>query len=171
MERLTGYRGSNVVLFILMILVTGCSGHEAKVAFYTFFFFLIMIPLCLPALILSLVSRGSRSRAPKVISIVFTSLGGFFAIIYTANLVEDFYGIGFDEELIVYLFILWGALISSLIALIVPKEEKEIQSGENEWAAIKNKASQNEPIRTQSKTANEDSADIDMSGLDDLADL
>ena len=101
MKRLTGYRGSNVLLIILMILVTGCSGHEAKVAFYTFFFFLIMIPFCLPAFILGLVSRGSSSRAAKVISIVFTSLGGFFTIIYTASLIDDFYGMDFDEELII----------------------------------------------------------------------
>ncbi|MDA8714727.1 hypothetical protein N9M27_02515 [Flavobacteriales bacterium] len=171
MKRLAGYRGSNVLLIILMILVTGCSGHEAKVAFYTFFFFLIMIPFCLPAFILGLVSRGSSSRAAKVISIVFTSLGGFFTIIYTASLIDDFYGMDFDEELIIYLFILWGTLISSLILLVVPKEEKEMQTVENERAEIKNTGSQTESIRTQSKSVNESNSGIDMSGLDDLADL
>ena len=175
MQRLTQYRGAYACL--LVILLTSCSGHEAKVTFYTFFFFVIFIILCLPGLILSLVSRETQSRGAKVTSIVFTSVGGFFALIYTANLSEDFYGMRLDEELIIYLLIMWGALISSMLLLLVPKENINSKNRtpynkdfESDFTSTKTSTnpSRNKPALSESENLEND---IDMSGLDDLADL
>ena len=90
MTRLLKHPILMLLIGILVVILSGCSDYKAKVAFYTFFFYLIFIPTSMPAVILAATARGNGSKAAKVTGIVFASIGSFFALIYTFNCIEDF---------------------------------------------------------------------------------
>ncbi|MBL4704763.1 MAG: hypothetical protein JKY54_09590, partial [Flavobacteriales bacterium] len=74
---------------LIALLATSCNSHGSKVFFFSFLFYVIFIILCLPAIILSGVARGNGSKSAKTTGLVFTCIGGFFAFIYTFNLIDD----------------------------------------------------------------------------------
>lgn len=184
-------------LTLLMFLATSCSKHNAKVAFYTFCFYLIFIVLCLPGVILSGVARGNGSKSARTTGIVFTSIGGFFGMIYTYNVFEDLRRV--DDEILLYLFLMWGVLIGSLIMIVIPnpkmKNQDELRAQQYqqyqqesrifnteaeivEYAEQIKKQQASQPTPDNSPYLNDDLSDPkkdqqgpDMSGLDDLADL
>jgi hypothetical protein len=207
-KRIENYRMNKILqrykvvlpLILLAFLVTSCSGHEQKVAFYTFMFFVIFIILCLPAIILSAVARGNGSKSAKTTGIVFAAVGGFFALIYTYNLVDELRRI--DEELIICTFLIWTTLVGALVLLVIPnpkiaKRERELQAERQhyqyqqqapvfsseaeilEYAENIKKKQVEENTVENSTYLNDDlnkppeppNAGPDMSGLDDLSDL
>lgn len=120
MTRLLKHPILMLLIGILVVILSGCSGYKAKVAFYTFFFYLIFIPTCMPAIILAASARGNGSKGAKVTGIVFASIGSFFGLIYTLNCIEDFSNGMMSDEILLYLLILWGALIGAWIMLLIP---------------------------------------------------
>jgi len=164
-------------------------------------FYVIFIILCLPAIILSGVARGNGSKSAKTTGIVFASIGGFFSLIYTYNLIDELRTI--DEELIIYMFLIWATLVGSLVLLVIPnpkieEKEKELQAQRQQYhyqqqapifsseaeileyaENIKKKKAEENTVEN-STYLNDDlnqppppppDAGPDMSGLDDLSDL
>ncbi len=122
MTRIFKHPISIILIGLMLVFLSSCSGHKAKVAFYTFFFYLIFVVSCMPAIICSATARGNGSKAAMVTGIIFTSIGGFFAIIYTLNCLNDFHR-RIDDEILLYLFLIWGTLIGSLIMLVIPNQK------------------------------------------------
>ena len=122
MTRLFKHPISIILIGLMLVFLSSCTGHKAKVAFYTFFFYLIFVVSCMPGIIFSATARGNGSKAAMVTGIIFTSIGGFFAIIYTFNCLDDFHR-RIDDEILLYLFLIWGTLIGSLILLVIPNQK------------------------------------------------
>jgi len=147
----------------------------------------------MPAIICSATARGNGSKAAMVTGIIFTSIGGFFAIIYTLNCLDDFHR-RIDDEILLYLFLMWGTLIGSLIMLVIPnqkmKEKQRITRPQQKYQAPASTSfatdativAEDEGETTDAKAHPEASSDqrdeantremtdddIDMSGLDSL---
>lgn len=181
---------------LLLLLFTGCSKHEEMMFMATFFFAVIFIVFCIPAIILAGVSRSARSNAPKTISIIFTSIGGFFALIYSVTWLGDPWVRG-ETQIMMYLFLLWGTLIGSAIMLGMPKQPQPEIKPQNKSHAQATQKQENRPMseeeilaaaekikqkKAEQKPASESEFfnpepnkgkddSVDMSGLDDLADL
>jgi len=122
MTRLFKHPISIILIGLILVFLSSCTGHKAKVAFYTFFFYLIFVASCVPAIIFSATARGNGSKAAMVTGIIFTSIGGFFAIIYSFGCIDDFHRT-IDDEILLYLFLIWGTLIGSLILLVIPNRK------------------------------------------------
>ncbi len=181
-----------------LILLSSCSKHEQMMFAYTMGFIGIFVILCLPAIILSGVARGNGSRSARTTGIVFASVGGFFAMMYTFNMLTEVRRM--DEELILFLFLIWASLIGSLLLIVLPnpkmKQKDQIQAQQYyqqqqqqaqvfateaeilEYADNIKKQKAAEPTVENSTYLNDDLTDEkkeqkgpDMSGLDDLSDL
>lgn len=179
-----------------MLFLTSCSRHDELIAFYTFFFIVIFIFFCVPGVVLSAVSRSAKTNTAKTVGIIFTSIGAFFALIYTMSLFNNL-SPSRDEQLWFFLIFMWGGLATALILLTAPKspdaqaqqntppptprpsnEGAVFQTEEEILAAaerIKQKKEQQQSDAQSSEYLNpkpdEKADDVDMSGLDDLSDL